>query len=123
LQDLTDGNISSHWIAVDTTSPVQSAGVNNSQNWVATEVFAKLSGQLEITEGVDEYRNELLGARDHFGVTQRTAGELLATVSARVLTKVNPHQLAFFLGLSPCLLIVGLPQDSPDWDVGKGGCR
>ncbi len=67
-----------------------------------------------VVEGIDKNRHESLAGCDHLFVAQRTAGEGLATRSARVLTEMNPKGLVLLLSDFQGLGIIFLPNDFTD---------
>lgn len=93
-------------VSVDSPSDVSPFQVVDPEYGIASVVLVEPFRRLEIGESVDEDRDETAGGLNHFGIAQRTAGEVPTTGSARIFTEVKPKEELVFFGVGEGVIVV-----------------
>jgi hypothetical protein len=113
-QDVLDGNPAADGVAVEAPGDVFSRVVVDAQDRVAAVGLAALLVGLSPIESIDEDGDECRAGGDDAWIAERTAREVLATLSARVLAEVHPEGLVLFAGDREGGVVVDVPRDVAD---------
>jgi hypothetical protein len=97
--------------------------VVDAQDRIAAVGLAETVEGLRAVERIDENWNEARGGGDDAWIAERTAREVLAAGSPRVLAEVHPERLVLLAGDPDGVAVVDVPEDPADAHaLGRGRC-
>ena len=113
-EQLFDWNAAADQVAVDPAGEVAAFVVVNAQHRVAAPALAETLVGLAAVKCVNEHRDESRALGDDAWIAERTAREVLAAFSARVLAEVHPERLALGTRHLDRGIVIGVPEHGPN---------
>ncbi len=119
-KNVGDGDLAGHTIPVDPSGQILPLVIVDAQDGVAAPILAEAPRRLEIVQRIDENGDEGTCRLGNSWIAERTAREVTAARSAGVLAEVEPHRFAAPHRDRSRRVVVAIPRDRPDRDVGLG---